>query len=80
MIRWLRNRRRPPPPASGAPGGDPEGVARAERTRRDAERRLAHDRAHVINPLREEAYCNNIQAMVERLLRPGGGDRGARAH
>jgi hypothetical protein len=53
------------------PPGDPEGVEKARRARQEAEDTLQRDREEVIKPLQHELYKNNIQEMVEELLRSG---------
>jgi hypothetical protein len=60
----------------GTPGGDKAGVAQAESQLRQSEVNLSRDRREVIDPLRQEIYRNNIQELVERLLRKGSGSRG----
>ena len=71
---WRRRKTpRPDPAGPGPPRGDPEGVARAERELAKSEGRLERDRRQVIEPLRYEAYRNNIQALLEGLIRKRGG-------
>lgn len=67
---WQKKMRRP------EPRGDPEGVQQAETILSEAQRRLDRDRRSVVEPLRREAYKNNIQELVESLLRGNRGSRG----
>lgn len=51
-------------------GGDPGGVTQAQDQLRQSEDNLHRDRKETIEPLRREAYYhNNIQKLVEQLLR-----------
>lgn len=60
--------------------GDPAGVAEARRERERSEAALRRDREQVIKPLQRELYKNNIQELVEELLRPRRGNDGPRTN